>query len=129
RAQKAIANAATRKDGLSATLRETARQLGCGVALYDPLGRPIVVIAPPDRRFLPETQLTPIVQQTLEQAQRFQSVQATPEIEVVLQMLGSTEDPSGVLALTLSRGFDDVSRNVLSSVLALVSVSLEQNQA
>lgn len=129
RAQKAIANAATRNDGLSATLRETARQLGCGVALYDPLGRPVILVDAPDGKLLSETQLTPIVLQTLENNQRFLSTQATPEIEVVLQMLGSPDDPSGVLALTLSRGFDDVSRNVLSSVLALVSVSLEQNQA
>lgn len=129
RAQKAIANAATRKDGLTATLRETSRQLGCGVALYDPLGRPITLIDSPDGRVLTEAQLTPIVQQTLETGQRFHSVQATGEIEVVLQVLGSADNPSGVLTLTLSRGFDDLSRNVLSSVLALVSVSLEQNQA
>src|SRR5690606_20455147 len=121
RAQKAIANAATRNDGLLATLRETARQLGCGVALYDPLGRPITLIEAPDGRLLPEHQLTPIVQQTLENGQRFLSIQATHEIEVVLQILGGADNPSGVLALTLSRGFDDVSRNVLSSVLALVS--------
>ena len=129
RAQKAIANAATRNDGLSATLRETARQLGCGVALYDPLGRPITLIEAPGGHLISESQLTPLVVQALEQRQRFRSAQATPEVEVVLQMLGETDDPSGVLALTLSRGFDDVSRNVLSSVLALVSVSLEQNQA
>ncbi|MGJ0202992.1 helix-turn-helix domain-containing protein [Leucobacter sp. gxy201] len=128
RAQKAIANAATRKDGLTATLRETARQLGCGVALYDPLGRPLTLIESPDGRLLPEAELTPIVQQTLENGQRFVSLQATPEIEVVLQTLGGADYPTGVLALTLSRGFDDVSRNVLSSVLALVSVSLAQNQ-
>ena len=129
RAQKAIANAATRRDGLDATLRETARQLGCGVALYDPLARPITVVEAPDGPLLGEAELTPIVQAALEQEQRFRSTQVTPEIEVVLQMLGEPSDPRGVLALTLSRGFDDVSRNVLSSVLALVSVSLQQNQA
>ncbi|MFT4232554.1 MAG: helix-turn-helix domain-containing protein [Leucobacter sp.] len=129
RAQKAIANAATRRDGLNATLRETARQLGCGVALYDPLGRPVTLIEAPDGPRVSEAELTPIVQRTLEEGQRFRSAQATPEVEAVLQMLGEPGHPSGVLVLTLSRGFDDVSRNVLSSVLALVSVSLEQNQA
>lgn len=129
RAQKAIANAATRRDGLNATLRETARQLGCGVALYDPLARPVTIVEAPDGPRVGEAELTPIVHATLEGDQRFRSAQATPEIEAVLQLLGEPGDPIGVLVLTLSRGFDDVSRNVLSSVLALVSVSLEQNQA
>lgn len=129
RAQKAIANAATRRDGLSATLRETARQLGCGVALYDPLGRPVTIVEAPDGPRITATELTPIVQRALESDQRFISAQVTPEIEAALQMLGEPGEPSGMLVLTLSRGFDDVSRNVLSSVLALVSVSLQQNQA
>ena len=129
RAQKAIANAATRRDGLSATLRETARQLGCGVALYDPLGRPVTLVEAPDGPRVTAAELSPIVQRALESDQRFLSAQVTPEIEAVLQMLGEPGEPSGMLVLTLSRGFDDVSRNVLSSVLALVSVSLQQNQA
>lgn len=129
RAQKAIANAATRRDGLNATLRETARQLGCGVALYDPLGRPVTLIEAPDGPRVGEAELTPIVLSTLGSEQRFRSAQVTPEVEAVLQMLGEPGAPSGMLVLTLSRGFDDLSRNVLSSVLALVSVSLEQNQA
>ena len=129
RAQKAIANAATRRDGLNATLRETARQLGCGVALYDPLGHAVTVIDSPEGRRVSEAQLTAAVQETLASGQRFRSVQVTPEVEAVLQLLGEPGDPSGMLVLTLSQAFDDVSRNVLSSVLALVSVSLEQNQA
>ena len=129
RAQKAIANAATRRDGLSATLRETARQLGCGVALYDPLGHPVIVIDAPDGRRLSEPKLTAIVQETLAGGQRFRSAQVTAEVEAILQLLGEPGEPSGMLVLTLSQAFDDVSRNVLSSVLALVSVSLEQNQA
>lgn len=129
RAQKAIANAATRRDGLNATLRETARQLGCGVALYDPLGHPVTVIDAPDGRHIDEAKLTSIVRATLASGQRFRSTQATPEVEAILQLLGEPGEPSGILVLTLSQAFDDVSRNVLSSVLALVSVSLEQNQA
>ena len=129
RAQKAIANAATRRDGLSATLRETARQLGCGVALYDPLGNPVLVVQAPGGRRIADGELTAIVRATLASGQRFRSAQVTPEIEAVLQLLGEPGQPSGLLVLTLSRGFDDLSRDVLSSVLALVSVSLEQNQA
>lgn len=129
RAQKAIANAAIRKDGLTATLRETARQLGCGVALFDPLGHPVTVVDSPDGPQLTERELRAIVQQTLENEQRFRSTQASSEVEAILQILGEPGDPQGVLVLTLSREFDDISRNVLSSVLALVSVSLEQNQS
>lgn len=129
RAQKAIANAATRRDGLNATLRETARQLGCGVALYDPLGHPVTVIASPDDRRVSSYQLTDLVHETLTRGQRFRSVQVTADVEAVLQLLGEPGEPSGVLVLTLSQAFDDVSRNVMSSVLALVSVSLEQNQS
>ncbi len=129
RAQKAIANAATRRDGLTATLRETARQLGCGVALYDPVGHPVTLIEAPEGPRVEERDLAPIVRRALQDEQRFRSAQVTPEIEAVLQMLGEPGHPSGMLVLALSRGFDDVSRNVLSSVLALVSVSLEQNQA
>ena len=129
RAQKAIANAATRRDGVTATLRETARQLGCGVALFDSLGHPVTVVAAPQGQGVVERELGPIVQKLLVDGQRFRSVQISGEVEAVLQMLGEPGEPSGVLVLTLSQGFDDVSRNVLSSVLALVSVSLEQNQA
>ena len=129
RAQKAIANAATRRDGLNATLRETARQLGCGVALYDPLGRPVMFVDAPEGPRVGEAELTAIVRETFGSGQRFRSAQVTPEVEAVLQLLGEPGAPSGMLALTLSRGFDDLSRDVLSSVLALVSVSLEQNQA
>ena len=129
RAQKSIANAATRRDGLSATLRETSRQLGCGVALFDPMGRPITLIDAPDGKLISEQQLTRHVQESLTAGNRFRSIQASPEVEVVLQLLGEPGEPSGMLVLTLSRAFDDVSRNVLSSVLALVSVSLQQNQA
>ena len=129
RAQKAIANAATRRDGLNATLRETARQLGCGVALYDPLGRPVMFVDAPEGPRVGEAELTAIVRDTFSSGQRFRSAQVTPEVEAVLQLLGEPGAPSGMLALTLSRGFDDLSRDVLSSVLALVSVSLEQNQA
>lgn len=129
RAQKAIANAATRRDGLNATLRETARQLGCGVALYDSLGHSIIVVEAPDGPKVEEADLSPIVKKSLSEGLRFHSAQVTPEIEVIAQMLGEPDVPTGVLVLTLSQGFDDVSRNVLTSVLALVSVSLEQNQA
>lgn len=129
RVQKAIANAATRRDGLSATLRETARQLGCGVALYDSLGHPVTIVEAPQGPRVDADELTPIVMQTLESEQRFLSTQIAPDVEAVLQLLGEPGEPSGVLVLTLSQGFDDVSRNVLSSVLALVSVSLEQNQS
>jgi purine catabolism regulator len=129
RAQKAIANAATRRDGLTATLRETARQLGCGVALYDSLGRAVTRVDAPGGTFLPEDELGPIVQQALDEGPRFLSVRTGGEIEVVLQALGEPNAPGGMLVLILREGFDDVSRNVLTSVLALVSVSLEQNQA
>ncbi|MFV0254383.1 MAG: helix-turn-helix domain-containing protein [Beutenbergiaceae bacterium] len=129
RAQKAIANAATRRDGLAATLRETARQLGCGVALYDALGRPSTYIEAPDGPHLDDAELTSIVQDALHSGQRFRTTVVAPDLEVVLQALGEPSQPSGMLALTLSQGFDDISRNVLTSVLALVSVSLQQNQA
>nr|WP_255529527.1 helix-turn-helix domain-containing protein [Leucobacter edaphi] len=128
RAQRAIANAATRRDGLEATLRETARQLDCGVALYDPVGRPITVVDAPDGPRVAEAALTGIVLESLSSGQRFRSAQVTPDVEAVLQLLGEPGEPSGMLALTLSRGLDDLSRDVMSSVLALVSVSLQQNQ-
>lgn len=128
RAQKAIANAATRRDGMNATLRETARQLGCGVALYDPLGHVVTSFDPPGRASADGQILGSIVKETLATEQRFRSVETEQGTEVILQLLGEPEDITGILVLTLSQGFDDVSRNVLSSVLALVSVSLEQNQ-
>lgn len=129
RAQKAIANAATRRDGLNATLRETARQLGCGVVLFDALARAVTRVTAPDGAAEDLASISELVKSVLATGQRFKSVQLTPETEVVLQLLGEPEEPSGVLALTLSGVFDDVSRNVLSSVLALVTVSLQQNQA
>jgi purine catabolism regulator len=128
RAQKAIANAATRRDGMHATLRETARQLGCGVALYDPLGHVVTSFDPPGRTGTHGPALGPIVKETLATEQRFRSVETEQGAEVILQLLGEPGDITGVLVLILSQGFDDLSRNVLSSVLALVSVSLEQNQ-
>ncbi len=127
RAQKAIANAATRRDGLNATLRETGRQLGCGVALYDPLGHAVTRVDAPGTVVETPSGLADVVKESLSAEQRFRSV-VVGSTEVILQLLGEPGSITGVLVLTLSKGFDDVSRNVLSSVLALVSVSLEQNQ-
>ncbi|WP_309131167.1 helix-turn-helix domain-containing protein [Brevibacterium sp.] len=129
RAQKAIAHAATRRDGLNATLRETARQLGCGVSLFDSLGHSVITVEAPRGPRVGETEIAPVVRKALTEQLRFCTAQVSDEVEAIVQMLGESTDPTGVLVLTLSEGFDDVSRNVLSSVLALVSVSLEQNQA
>ncbi|RBP62957.1 purine catabolism regulator [Brevibacterium sanguinis] len=129
RAQKAIAHAATRRDGLNATLRETARQLGCGVSLFDSLGHAVITVEAPRGPRVGEGDIAPVVRKALHEQLRFCTAQVSDEVEAIVQMLGESTDPTGVLVLTLSEGFDDVSRNVLSSVLALVSVSLEQNQA
>ncbi|WGW10588.1 helix-turn-helix domain-containing protein [Saxibacter everestensis] len=129
RAQKAIAHAATRRDGLNATLRETARQLGCGVSLFDSLGHSVITVEAPHGPRVGESEIAPVVRKALTEQLRFCTAQVTDEVEAIVQLLGEYTDPTGVLVLTLSEGFDDVSRNVLSSVLALVSVSLEQNQA
>lgn len=140
RAQRAIAVAATRPDGLSATLTELSKQLDQWVAMFDATGaldRVFSIDAAGDtiRAVQPE------VERMLRAGRRAsRSVQVGKET-VALQTLGARGRLRGVLALGGpaavagagvaggTAGLDEASRQVITTVVALAGLSLEQNHA
>ena len=139
RAQRAIAVAATRPDGLSATLTELSRQLEKWVAMFDAAGRL-------DRVFPTRTDgatlsaVRPEVERMLRSGRRAsRSVQVGQET-VTLQTLGARGRLRGILALGGPvgdvrdgaggpAGLDEASRQVVTTVIALAGLALEQNHA
>ncbi len=124
-AQRAIALAALRPDGLSATLHELAHQLDRWVALFDANGAL-------DRVFPAEA--AAVASAAAEEATRLlrrghrasSSLQAGAET-VSLQTLGRRDQLRGVLAIGGSAELDQASNEVITAVIALVGLSLEQS--
>lgn len=129
RAQRAISLAAIRPDGLSATLAELSSQLGCWVALFDAGGAL-------DRVF-PEAALSDVmaavlgrdVARLLRGGQRSSATVTSGGETITLQSLGERGRLRGALALGDTIERDQASELVVTSVIALASLALEQNHA
>jgi purine catabolism regulator len=129
RAQRAISLAALRPDGLSATLAELATQLGGWVALFDSggsldrvfpagaLGEPTIEAVRGD------------VARLLRSGQRSSATVTAGTESLTLQTLGATGRLRGALAIGGTSVRDRASEQVVTSVIALASLALEQNHA
>ncbi|KAA9151111.1 PucR family transcriptional regulator [Microbacterium lushaniae] len=125
-AQRAVALAALRPDGLDATLAELARQLGAWVGLYDATGDL--------RREHPAGQLDAAtrdgldaeVSAVLRRGARAGSALHVGDTPFSLQTLGRGGHLRGVLAIA-SGHLDAESRAVVTSVIAMAGLALEQN--
>ena len=131
KAQRAIALAALRPDGLSATLAELSTQLGHWVALFDASG--ILNRVFPRATFTAAPDALATVQhearRLLARGQRSSSTVDAGGETLTLQTLGGHDHLRGVLALGGPRALDQASTEVVTSVIALAGLALEQHNA
>lgn len=125
-AQRAVSLAALRPDGLSATLAELARQLGAWVGLFDAAGalrreHPAGAL---DAATMDE--LSGEVAVVLRRGARAGSALRLGPTPFTLQTLGRGGHLRGVVAIA-SGDLDQESRAVVTSVIAMAGLALEQN--
>jgi purine catabolism regulator len=128
-AQRSIALAALRPDGLEAILAELERRLGCWVVLFDGLGDP--VRSSPERS-MPAAlheQVQDAVGQVLANGSRAGVRLGAGDGSVILQTLGRGGSLRGVLALGTLAPLDGAGADLVTSVIALASIALEQSRA
>lgn len=126
-AQRAISLAALRPNGLAATLAELSHQLGHWVALYDATGaleRVFPATAPHD---LVAGAVRTEALALLRKRRRAGSSIVIDGETLTLQTLGRGDNLRGVLAVGGASGLDDAGAQVVTSVIALAGLALEQN--
>lgn len=126
-AQRAVSLAALRPDGLHATLAELARQLGAWVGLYDTAGalrreHPVGALDASIR-----DDLAAEVAAVLRRGARAGSAMRIGDVPFSLQTLGRGGHLRGVLAIAAG-DLDAESRAVVTSVIAMAGLALEQNE-
>jgi purine catabolism regulator len=128
-AQRAVSLAALRPEGLAATLAELARQLGRWVALVDSAGAL--------QNVFPGRSLTASMREGVEaEAKRMlrarrRAASTLDEAGTVvsLQTIGASDRLLGVLAHGGAGDVDQAAQQVVTSVVALAGLALEQGQA
>lgn len=125
-AQRSIARAALRPDGLRSILAELERQLQCWVALFDAAGNHLLM---PNSRPMPSV-LKPVVEEAvmkaLGQGARSAAQLTLDDHLITLQTLGRRNNLRGVLALGAIEPIDPAKTDIINSVIALASLALEQ---
>jgi len=132
-AQRAISLAALRPDGLGATLTELSHRLGAWVGLVDAAGA-LDREAPAGG--LAQPALGEVVGEARSMLRRGQRASRTleagaavgPTHRVTLQTLGAGGALRGVLAIGDSPELDQAGRELVTSVIALAGLALEQNR-
>ncbi|MBF4461487.1 MULTISPECIES: PucR family transcriptional regulator [unclassified Rathayibacter] len=127
-AQRRVARAALRPDGLAAILSELERQLGCWVALYDAVGQRVHL---PTRLDVPaeaEHAVAAAVRLALSRGSRA-GLRLDDGGGVTLQTLGRRDHLRGVLAVGTGTPLDPAGSDLVASVIALASIALEQRRA
>lgn len=132
RAQRSLARAALRPDGLTAVLLELERQLGCWVAMFDAAGHRVPVRT---TRQVPaavgarlEASVRDVLARGVRSAARLADL-GDDDLEVTLQTLGPRGRLRGVLAVGTSAPLDPAGADLVTSVIALASIALEQSRA
>ncbi len=128
-AQRAIARAAVRPDGLSSVLREMERQLGAWVAMFDSAGIKVQArgTTPPPAEL--HQAIGEQVSSMLARGTRSAARVELPGGSINLQSVGSQGRIVGVLAAGVMSPLDRAGADVFTSVIALASVALEQTGA
>lgn len=120
-AQRAVARAALRPDGLTAILQELEQQLDCWVALYDALGNRVTIET---REPVPEG-VEEAVHEVLLRGSR-----AGLHLDgATLLTLGRRGELRGILAVGSRVPLDNAEHDLVSSVIGLASIALEQHSA
>jgi PucR family transcriptional regulator, purine catabolism regulatory protein len=131
--QRAISFAALRPDPLPSILRELSRGLGRSVGLFDARGRLTTSFGPtnaasPRQSPLPE-QLTEEILRLLERGQRSSSTLVDGDEQTTVQTIGRRGALRGILATAGTGALDAADQTVITSAIALVGLSLEQNRS
>lgn len=126
-AQRAIALAALRPDGLGATVAELARQLGTWVGMYDAAGE--LTREHPAGGLTPATAaaLYDEVGAVLRRGARAGSALRLGDTAFSLQTLGRGGHLRGVIAIAAG-DLDQEGRGVVTAVIAMAGLALEQQQ-
>ncbi len=127
-AQRAIARAALRPDGLRSILAELERQLHGWVALFDAAGNHILM---PNNRPVPSGLMPGVeeaVRKALAQGSRSVSQLSVDGEQITLQTLGRRHHLRGVLVLGAIEPLDPARTDIINSVIALASLALEQTR-
>jgi purine catabolism regulator len=128
RASRAISLAALRPDALGAVLGELARQIERPVALFGADGT-LDRIAPSGALDAPaRTALTEAAEPLLRSRRRAAGTATTDAGPFALQTLGAAGRLRGVLAVG-SEGLDQAAQQVVTGVVALAGLALEQSRA
>jgi purine catabolism regulator len=127
-AQRAIALAALRPDGLGATLAELSRQLDTWVGLFDTVGA--LSREHPARALGHEMldELTAEVGGVLRRGARAGSSMRIQGVPFTMQTLGRGGHLRGVIAIAAG-DLDQEGRGVVTSVVAMAGLALEQHQS
>ncbi|MCI9859406.1 PucR family transcriptional regulator [Microbacterium proteolyticum] len=124
-AQRAVSLAALRPDGLSATLAELSRQLGCWVGLFDAAGalrdaHPVGTLAS-----AAVDAVAAEVTAMLRRGTRAAGAIRVGDTSVTVQTLGRGGHLRGALAIEAS-DLDHEARSVVTAVVAMAALALEQ---
>lgn len=127
-AQRAVARAALRPDGLGAILEELERQLDCWVALFDSIGNRLDV-----RTRIPmPVDAAPAVEQAVRAAlargNRSSARVIVGSDAVTVQTVGQRGRIRGALAVGTAAPLDAAGSDLVASVIALASIALEQSR-
>ncbi|WP_314507421.1 PucR family transcriptional regulator [uncultured Microbacterium sp.] len=128
-AQRAVARAALRPDGLDVILRELERLLDCWIELYDARGARVHAGT---KRRVPDTieqQVTSGARETLRKGVPAGMRVDTTHGGATLQTLGQRGRLLGVLAVGTPAPLDPAEADLVSSVISLASIALEQSRA
>ena len=127
-AQRSIARAALRPDGLRSILAELERQLHGWVALFDAAGNHILM---PNNRPVPSGLMPSVegaVRRALDQGARSVAQLTVEGQQITLQTLGRRHNLRGVLVLGAIEPLDPARTDIINSVIALASLALEQTR-
>ena len=128
-AQRAVARAALRPDGLTAVLRELERRLDCWVVLFDGSGHRV----PIDTRLVPPAssveEVRASVRRALEGGVRAGSRLIRADANITLQTLGQPPQLRGVLVVGSPRPLEQAGQELVTSVIAIASIALDQTRA
>jgi PucR family transcriptional regulator, purine catabolism regulatory protein len=128
-AQREIARAALRVDGLSAILRELERSLDAWVALFDITGESVEIAT---GSAIPDEVQEPVretVRRLLRRGAHSAGRISAGGHEIELQALGHRDRLHGVLVVGSTTPLDAAGSDLLASVIGLASIGLEQNAA
>ncbi|PWC04605.1 PucR family transcriptional regulator [Mycetocola zhujimingii] len=130
-AQRAISFAALKPDAVASVLAELSRQLGRWVALYDYRGQKTVTVDEASvlvHLDVPElmTRVDAEAGRLIARGQRSSSTISDTAGQVSLQTLGRRGELRGVLVIAGAEPLDAADQSVVTSVVALVGLAIEQ---